>query len=120
MWSIRGQSPPPQSPPHIPLSRWLELTEDKIRAIFLAYIKFRRMSGVLNELMETEKDSTEPLVPDMARAMLLHRRVRDALDLQYKKLHVMMGWVNLVFRFRYRLFQVRYDGRWSTNQPVTD
>ena len=30
---------------------------------------------------------------DIDRAMILHRRIRDLLDLQYKKLHVDLGYV---------------------------
>ena len=37
------------------------------------------------ELMEQNED--------IDRAMILHRRIRDLLDLQYKKLHVDLGYV---------------------------
>eukprot|EP00116_Pleurobrachia_bachei_P002559 sb/3462821/ len=64
-------------------ARWLEIAEQKITAIFKAYVKYRRLCAIQVEMMEQNDD--------IDRAMILHRRIRDLLDLQYKKLHVDLG-----------------------------
>lgn len=75
------------------IARYLDLTEQKIHFIFKAYIKYRRYTNLQIELMNDEavNDEAGEAITDMNRAMVLHRKVRDALDLQYKKLHVELG-----------------------------
>ncbi|XP_063673817.1 uncharacterized protein LOC134811041 [Bolinopsis microptera] len=68
------------------INRWLELIETKICHLFRAYIKYRRFSDLQNEVMKEEHGSS-----DMNRAFLLHRRIRNAMDLQHKRLHIQIG-----------------------------
>lgn len=65
------------------ITRWSELIEQKIAALFAAYLRYRRYNTLQMELMN--QDSAEV---DLNRAMILHRKIRDNLDLHYKRLHV--------------------------------
>ena len=71
--------------PFVP--RWLELIEKKICRLFRAYIKYRRFSDLQTEVM---KDDENDGSNDMNRSMTLHRRIRNSMDFQHKKLHLEM------------------------------
>ena len=64
------------------------MIEQKICLLFKAYIKYRRFSDLQTEVMKEDEGLYSP---DMNRSIILHRRIRNAMDFQHKRLHIELG-----------------------------